>query len=280
MPPAEISRRHPCFCPGAQGRYGRIHLPVAASCNLVCAYCRRDYDCPHESRPGVSSRLLSPEQALAHLANTLRSMPFLSVVGIAGPGDPFCHPRTTLRCLELVHRAYPELLLCLATNGLNLLPHIPRLVELGVRHVTLTMNALEPEVAARLHPQARLEGRRLQGREAAVLLLERQLASLVELKALGVAVKVNTVLVPGVNLEQVPELARTVAGLGADLMNLIPLIPVAGTPLAGTRPPSAGQIRRLREQAGAYLPQMSHCRRCRADAVGLLCPPSSPPWPA
>ena len=30
-----------------------------------------------------------------------------------------------------------------------------------------------------------------------------------------------------------------------------------------------------REQVAGYLPQMEHCTRCRADAVGLLGEPSS-----
>lgn len=264
------SQRHPCFFAGAKGQYGRIHLPVAASCNLQCAYCRRDTDCMHESRPGVTSRVMTPSEALAHLDQALEAMPYLSVAGVAGPGDPFCDPEPTLTCLEMISRAHPQLLLCIASNGLNLPVHIPRLAELGVRHVTLTINALEPEIAARLHLQVKDQGRVLTGLEAGALLIERQMEALAGLKALGMTVKINTVLVPGVNEGQVKEVARTTAGLGADLMNLIPLIPVQGTPLAGAEPPSKALIHRLRQEAGAHLPQMAHCKRCRADAVGLL----------
>jgi nitrogen fixation protein NifB len=197
-------------------------------------------------------------------------MPYLSVAGVAGPGDPFCHPETTLRCLELVRRAHPELLLCVATNGLNLVSFIPQLVELGVGYVTLTINALEPKVVARLHLQVEVEGRLWHGLEAASLLVERQLEALAQLKAQGLAVKVNTIVVPGVNLTQVVEVARVAARLGADLMNLMPLLPLEGTPLAGSPSPSPALIHRLRRQAAAFLPQMHHCRRCRADAMGLL----------
>jgi nitrogen fixation protein NifB len=264
------SERHPCFFAGAQGQYGRIHLPVAASCNLVCAYCRRDTDCLHESRPGVTSQLMTPQEALAHLDRSLAAMPYLSVAGVAGPGDPFCEPEPTLTCLEIIRQAHPGLLLCVASNGLNLPPHIPRLAELGVRFVTLTINALEPAVAARLHLLVKDRGRTLSGPKAGALLIQRQLEALSGLKAVGVTVKINTVLVPGINEGQVVEVARMAAGLEADLMNLIPLIPVAGTPLAGAEPPSKALIHRLRQEAGAYIPQMTHCRRCRADAAGLL----------
>ena len=267
LPASEL---HPCFFAGAKGRHGRILLPVAASCNLVCAYCRRDTDCLHESRPGVSSRVMTPEEASAHLDKALAAMPYLSVAGVAGPGDPFCDPEPTLTCLELISRSHPGLLLCVATNGLNLPIHVPRLAELGVKHVTLTINSLKPGVAARLHLQVKDGKRVLSGPAAGELLIQRQLEALTSLKALGMTVKINTVLVPGVNQEEVVGVARAAAGLGADLMNLIPLIPVAGTPLAGAGPPSPALIHRLRQEAGAYLPQMAHCRRCRADAAGLL----------
>ena len=34
--------------------------------NIQCNYCKRGYDCVNESRPGVTSEVLSPEQALAY----------------------------------------------------------------------------------------------------------------------------------------------------------------------------------------------------------------------
>jgi nitrogen fixation protein NifB len=102
------------------------------------------------------------------------------------------------------------------------------------------------------------------------LLLARQADAVAKLKACGVTVKVNCVVVPGVNDGHVPEVARWAAGLGADIMNCIGLIPVPGT-LLGDRPaPSAALLESLRREAGRYLPQMRHCARCRADAEGLL----------
>ena len=41
---------HPCFSRGAHFQYGRLHLPVAPSCNIQCAYCDRRFDCPNESQ--------------------------------------------------------------------------------------------------------------------------------------------------------------------------------------------------------------------------------------
>lgn len=264
------AERHPCFHAAAKGRYGRIHLPVAPSCNIRCGYCDRRHDCVSESRPGVTSRLMTPEQASAHFQDALERMPFISVAGIAGPGDPFCLPELTLETLRRVRRICPEIILCVSSNGLNLPGHVGDLAEIGVQFVTVTVNAVDPAVGARIYRHV-LDGRRLlRGREASELLLARQTEAVAALKARGVTVKINCVVVPGVNDGHVPEVARWAAGLGADIMNCIGLIPVPGTPLGDHPSPSPDLMESLGREAGRYLPQMRHCARCRADAEGLL----------
>lgn len=106
--PLSSSSRHPCFSGCAKGRYGRVHLPVAPVCNIKCSYCNRRHDCVNESRPGVTSRLLKPEEAVQYLRHALKKEPRISVVGIAGPGDPFATPERTLETLRLVRNDYPE----------------------------------------------------------------------------------------------------------------------------------------------------------------------------
>ena len=56
--------QHPCYSPAAHHRYARMHLAVAPACNVQCHYCNRKYDCANESRPGVVSEVLTPEQAV------------------------------------------------------------------------------------------------------------------------------------------------------------------------------------------------------------------------
>lgn len=63
--------------------------------------------------------------------------------------------------------------------------------------------------------------------------------------------------------------------LDADILNCVPLYPVAGTPFEAIQPPTAPDVARIREEAAHHLPQMHHCTRCRADAVGLLGEPIS-----
>src|SRR5512143_1402807 len=104
--------RHPCFDAGARHHYGRIHLPVAPRCNVQCNFCDRRYDCPNESRPGVTSTVLTPTQAVEYLRRVGERIPDLAVVGIAGPGDPFANPEETMETLRLVRDHDPDILLC------------------------------------------------------------------------------------------------------------------------------------------------------------------------
>jgi nitrogen fixation protein NifB len=261
---------HPCFDDAARGRFARIHLPVAPDCNIQCNFCRRVYDCANESRPGVTSALLSPPQALRYLNAVLKKDPRISVVGIAGPGDPFATPDKTLETLRLVREAHPEMLLCVASNGLAVPPYADELASLGVSHVTLTVNAVDPAVGAQIYAWVRDRKRIYRGEAAARLLWERQTEAILALKRRGVTVKINTIIVPGVNDGHVVEIARQVAALGADIANCVPLYPVVGTEFAAVPPPSAPEVAAIRAEVARHLPIMEHCTRCRADAVGLL----------
>lgn len=67
--------QHPCFNAAVKGLFGRVHLPVAPKCNIKCNYCNRKYDCVNESRPGVTSNILTPGQALADMRKVLEQEP-------------------------------------------------------------------------------------------------------------------------------------------------------------------------------------------------------------
>ena len=90
----------------------------------------------------------------------------------------------------------------------------------------------------------------------------------------GVLVKVNSVLIPGVNDEHLIEVNRQVKARGAFLHNIMPLIsdPAHGTffGLNGQRGPTPQELKKIQDacEGGARL--MRHCRQCRADAVGML----------
>ncbi len=263
-------QRHPCFNAKVKGQYGRVHLPVAPKCNIKCNYCNRKYDCVNESRPGVTSTVLSPEQALTYLDRVLEKEPRITVVGIAGPGDPFANPDQTMTTLRLIRDKYPEMILCLASNGLNLAPYVEELAQMNVSHVTVTVNGVDPAVVEKIYTFVRDGKIVYQGRQAAELLLARQLQAIAKLKEHGITVKINTIAIPGINDQHIEETAGKMKELGVDLFNCMAMFPNVDTPFAHISEPDKQQMVELRDLAEQYLPQMRHCKRCRADAVGLL----------
>jgi nitrogen fixation protein NifB len=262
--------RHPCFNEHAKKTAARIHLPVAPRCNIQCNYCKHGLDCVNESRPGLTSAVLSPGQALHYLEQMVQRDPRITVVGIAGPGDPFANAEATMETLRLVRARFPEMLLCVASNGLSIAPYVGQLAAIEVSHVTLTVNAVDPQIGQAIYAWVREEPRVYRGLAAAELLLERQLAAVAALAARGVTVKINSIIIPGINDAHIPEVARRMAELGANIINCVPLYAVEGTPLADVAAPTAEQTASIRRAAARFLPIMAHCTRCRADAVGLL----------
>ncbi|KLL12503.1 nitrogenase cofactor biosynthesis protein NifB [Protofrankia coriariae] len=275
---AEKVANHPCYSQEAHQYYARMHVPVAPGCNIQCNYCNRKFDCANESRPGVTSKLLTPEQALAKVKRVASEIKQMSVLGVAGPGEPLANAGRTFRTMELVARECPDIKLCVSTNGLALVDHVDRIADLGIDHVTITINMIDPEVGERIYPWVAFRGKRHTGREASKILVERQLEGLAALTERGILCKVNSVMIPGVNDEHLVEVSRTVRGMGAFLHNVMPLVsaPEHGTHygLTGQRGPTPQELKALQDRCegddGAQMNMMRHCRQCRADAVGLL----------
>lgn len=262
--------KHPCFNVDAKNKYGRVHLPVAPHCNMQCNYCNRKFDCVNESRPGVTSAVLSPLQAMEYLNIVMSKNNMISVAGIAGPGDPFANPEETMETLRLIREKYPEIILCLATNGLNILSYIDELSELEVSHVTITVNAVDPEIGAKIYSFISCDNKVYKGIKAAEILLTTQLEAIKKLKEKGITVKINSIILPGINDFHIAEIAKKAAELGADIMNCVPVCPVENTVFEDIKEPSKELVSRIRFDSSLNIKQMRHCARCRADAVGLL----------
>jgi nitrogen fixation protein NifB len=261
---------HPCFDDSARKLFGRMHLPVAPRCNVQCNYCDRRFDCANENRPGVTTGLMTSSQAVAYVDDILGRDPSMRVVGIAGPGDPLATAESTLSILRQVRERHPETLLCIATNGLALAEHAGDLAAIGVSHVTVTVNTVDPHIGGEIYRWIRTGSMVYRGIEAGKRMWEAQSEGIRALVRLGVTVKVNVVLIPGINLDHVDNVAREVASLGASRLNCIALHPVAGTPFGDFEQPSPATVHAVRKACATYLPQMEHCTRCRADAVGRL----------
>jgi nitrogen fixation protein NifB len=265
---------HPCFSEDAHHHYARMHVAVAPACNIQCHYCNRKYDCSNESRPGVVSEVLTPEQAVAKTLAVAAAIPQMTVLGIAGPGDPLANPERTLATFRALTEKAPDIKLCVSTNGLALPELVDEICQHNIDHVTITINCVDPEIGAKIYPWIFWNNRRIKGVKAAQILIEQQQKGLQMLCDRGVLVKVNSVLIPGVNDEHLKEVSRVVKAKGAFLHNVMPLIaePEHGTfyGLMGQRGPTNDELQALQEACAGDMAMMRHCRQCRADAVGML----------
>jgi nitrogen fixation protein NifB len=262
---AELAKLHPCLGAGANSRFGRLHLPVSPACNIQCRFCSRAFN-KTENRPGVSDGLLKPEDAVAYVGKALELCPEITVAGIAGPGDTLATGHA-LQTFRLVHEAYPELINCLSTNGLLLPEKAEELIEVGVRTVTVTVNAVDPAILEKIISHVIYEGFAYRGRAAAELLISQQLKGIRRISGLGAVVKVNTVLIPGINDGHIADIARTVSENGAVLYNIIPLIPQHE--FKNLPAPDCESVNRARAEAEEYIDVFRHCTHCRADACGI-----------
>jgi len=276
VPPAiwEKIKNHPCYSEEAHHHFARIHVAVAPACNIQCNYCNRKYDCSNESRPGVVSEKVSPEQAAKKVLAVASKVQQLSVVGIAGPGDALANPEKTFKTFELIAQQAPDLKFCLSTNGLRLPEYVDEILKYNIEHVTITINMVDPKIGQHIYPWIFFKNKRWTGIEASQILHEQQMKGLEMLTERGVLCKVNSVLIPGINDEHLIEVNKAVHARGAFLHNIMPLIsaPEHGTVfgLQGLPSPSAQELKALQDRCEGSIKMMRHCRQCRADAVGML----------
>ncbi len=270
----EKVQNHPCYSEDAHHYFARMHVAVAPACNIQCHYCNRKYDCANESRPGVVSELLSPQQAVKKTMAVAANIPQMTVLGIAGPGDPLANPERTFETFRELTEKAPDIKLCVSTNGLALPAAVEELSKHNIDHVTITINCLDPEIGAKIYPWIYWNNRRIKGKKGAKILIQQQQKGLKMLAEKGILVKVNSVMIPGVNDKHLVEVSKVVKENGAFLHNVMPLIAEAehGTfyGVMGQRGPSAEELQELQDSCSGDMNMMRHCRQCRADAVGML----------
>jgi nitrogen fixation protein NifB len=211
--------------------------------------------------------VLDAAEALERVGAFLERNHGVSVVGVAGPGDPLAND-ATFETLQAIHREFPDLTLCVSTNGLLLSDRLGDLMRAGVRSITVTINAVSPQTAERIYSWVLSRGRKLTGLEAAETLVRNQWQGLINAIESGLLVKVNSVYIPGVNGDELIRIARLAGSFGADIMNVLPLIPQAEFRLH--QRPGYDMLHAKRDELRPFISQMSHCRQCRADACGTL----------
>ena len=256
---------HPCYDSDAHYKIGRVHLPVAPFCNIRCNYCVRRIG-SIENRPAVANKVISPRKSLKLLKATINSDSRIQIAAVAGPGDPLAND-TTFATFDLIKQELPQLQLCLSTNGLLLTEKLPDLLKLGVKYITVTVDAISADIGQKIYTNIRLKGQIYKGSKAASILIDRQLEGIYQAAKMGFVVKVNSVLIPEINDQHLIEVAKEIKSAGAYIMNIMPLIPMGK--FSCLRPPTIEELKKVREECSGIIKQWYLCKQCRADAVGV-----------
>lgn len=263
---------HPCF-DSCHGHYHRVHVPIAKQCNITCKYCNRKYSCPNESRPGVTAKLMDPHEAFQHVQQYVRTHPEkCTTIGIAGPGDCLASFQETREFLQLMQTApsTAKLNICLATNGLYLEQYTSELIELGVTHVTVTINAASHQTFLNIYDHIAFNGTMSNSLDAFRHFYQTQLKGLKKLVSAGVQCKVNCVYIQGINETDILDIARNCSSVGVEYGNITRLILTEDSPFSAENVPSEENLATLRALCSVYMHEIQHCRQCRADAAGAL----------
>ena len=261
---AHLTRVHPCFNEKMHDKVGRIHVPIAPKCNIQCNFCTREIN-KCEMRPGVSACIMSVEDAVKHVDKVTKEMA-ISVVGVAGPGDALFNPET-FEFFRIMDEKFPKLIKCISTNGLLLPDKADELAEIHLNSITVTVNAIDPNIGKEIYSTAVHHGEVYRDEEAFKIISKNQLEGIKMIADRDIVVKVNSVLIPGLNDKHIIEVAKKVKEQGASLMNVIPLIPLYK--FKDTARPGCAELSEVRDAVEEVIPVFRACTQCRADAYGV-----------
>lgn len=209
---------------------------------------------------------MQPENCISAVEDIITRNTAIEVVGISGPGEPLFN-KETFDTLKLISEHFPDLKLCVCTNGLLLPEKAKSLKELNVKSLTITINAVDPKIGLKISPHSIIHGKKIEGARGARVLIENQLKGLELASELGFLMKINTVLIPDVNLGHLRDIAYEAQARGAHMLNIMPLIPTGE--FVDLRPPTCDELIMIREVCESIIPIFRACKQCRADACGV-----------
>ncbi|MEU7803095.1 GTP 3',8-cyclase MoaA [Micromonospora arborensis] len=181
--------------PGTDGvlvdRYGRVARDLRVSltdkCNLRCTYCM-----PAEGLPWLAGPELLTDEEVVRLVRVAVERLGVTEVRFTG-GEPLIRPGL-LGIVTAVAALEPRPRISLTTNGIGLDRLAPALREAGLDRVNVSLDTLDPARFTTLTRRPRLDA---------------VLAGLAGAAAAGLSpVKINSVLMRGVNEDEAPALLR------------------------------------------------------------------------
>lgn len=261
--------RHPCFNNYAFHN-AVIHLPIVSECNVNYTDSTLWGCCPGHNGEGDSQVVVTPQEALKRLHEAKKTIPGLTVAAIAGPGEPLADFDAVKETLKLVRQAYPDILLCLSTNGLMLPIYANHLISLGVNFVTVNVNTVSPETGGKIYEHITYLGHIYSGEEGANILLQNQISGISYLTTLEVPVRINTVVLKGINDNEMKDIAEMAKECGCISTNILKAPPARNQDYNGLEAYSSDEFKDLRRECEDIIPQSYYCKPCNAATVETL----------
>jgi hypothetical protein len=197
--------------------------------------------------PGDPTSALDVADVLRYVGAARRARRGPLVAQIEGPGDPLASPASVLRALALLREHDPDVMTGLVIDGPLLGEYADELLDLGVHHVVVRMDAATVKAARRVYGRACYRGEVLAGVDAARLVLEEGRRAVRRLAAMRIPTAVRFTAIPTVNLGDLPAIAAFAADAGVERVDVVPHRPVRGTPLARAGTPTRGEMARARD---------------------------------
>ena len=190
-----------------RNKYAYLRLSITDNCNLNCLYCR-----PDKSTQSCKDHSLSLEE-LYHLTSRLNETTPLDKIRITG-GEPLVRKGVST-LVENLRRLLPDAELNLTTNAVLLEKHAVNLKEAGLDRINISIDSLDAGAFYKITGSKRIEAVR-KG------IIAAQKAGFDELK-------LNTVLMKGLNDHQIIPLIKFASGIGCQI-RFIELMPLGKNP--------------------------------------------------
>jgi nitrogen fixation protein NifB len=209
---------------------------------------------------------MTPDEAIQRVEKEFSIHSKLRIVAVSGPGEPLAN-NETFATLQGIFERHPEVNFCLSTNGTLLRESLDAICEINVSTISVSMSTQNYDIAAQLYEWADIKGRILRGRKMGKEIITRQFSGIRAAAEAGICVKVNTVLIPEVNGNDMSPLSNQISDAGAQLQNIIPLVACGNA--INLRTPSGTELALARKTASRNIKQFLHCMQCRSDVIGI-----------
>jgi nitrogen fixation protein NifB len=232
--------------------FDEMQLYVAPSCNMLCNFCSRSSDCSlNGNNPVYLSRAMTPSQAVNWAISAVTRDHRIRVIKISGPGEPLCNHQT----FEVFKRLQPRLqdyIFGISTNGLLLEEKLEKLLQLDVSMVDLSINAVTPNIISKLYSKLILNENVISEPDKVVKILqERQMSALEICRKYKLTTKINTLYFPGINDNDIVQIAEMCRDYGVSSMCLISGYP--GGKFAGIQIPSVEEMMGLQKRISSII---------------------------